>query len=171
MSDKKNLILSGFMGTGKSSVGKSVSEVLGFEFVDTDNLIENRCGKTIAKIFSEDGEKYFRELEKETLIGLPEHKIVIAAGGGIIIDQDNYNRLSGLGLIIILTASVESICRRIRNDKSRPLLSGENLNEKVRELLSQRRHVYDRISYKINTDRLSVADTCDAVIRMYRKNT
>jgi shikimate kinase len=171
MSDKKNLILCGFMGTGKSIVGKSVSRALGFEFVDTDSLVEDRCGKRIAEIFREDGEEYFRQLEKEILFGLPEREIVVAAGGGIIVDPENYRRLSELGLMILLTASAETICRRIRDDDSRPLLSGENLNEKVGKLLSQRQHVYDRISHKINTDRLSVTDVSDAVIKIYRKNT
>ncbi len=170
MNDKKNLIICGFMGTGKSVVGKAVSAALGFDFADTDNLIENRCEKTIAEIFREDGEEYFRDLEKEIIIHLPERKTVIAAGGGIIIDRENYKRLSGLGLMILLTASVETIFRRIGNDNSRPLLSGENLNEKAQKLLLQRQSVYDMIEYRINTDRMNVSDVCDAVTKIYREN-
>ncbi len=171
MNDKRSVIICGFMGTGKSVVGKAVSTVLGFDFVDTDSLVENRCGKTIAEIFRQDGEEYFRDLEKEILIHLPERKTVVAAGGGMIIDRENYRRLSGLGLMILLTASVDTICRRIGDGNSRPLLSGKNLNEKVQELLSQRQSVYDMIGNKINTDRLNVSDVCDAVIKIYRKNT
>ncbi len=170
MNDKKNVIICGFMGTGKSVVGKAVSATLGFDFVDTNSLIENRCEKTIAEIFREDGEEYFRDLEKEILIRLPEHNTVIAAGGGIIIDRENYRRLSGLGLMILLTASVDTICRRIGNDNSRPLLSCENLNERVQELLSQRQPAYDRIRYRINTDRSDVSGVCDAVTKIYREN-
>lgn len=171
MNDQKNVIICGFMGTGKSVVAKSVSTTLSLDFVDTDSLIENRCEKTIAEIFREDGEEYFRELEKEILFRLPERKTVIAAGGGMIVNRENYRRLSGLGLMILLTASVETICRRIGNDGSRPLLSGENLEGKVQELLSQRQPAYDRIEYRINTDRLNVPDVCDAVIKVYGENT
>jgi shikimate kinase len=171
MNDQKNVIICGFMGTGKSVVGKSVSTTLSLDFVDTDSLIENRCEKTIAEIFREDGEEYFRELEKEILFRLPEHNTVIAAGGGMIVDRENYRQLSGLGLMILLTASVETICRRIRDDNSRPLLSGENLKGKVQELLSQRQPAYDMIGYKINTNLLNVPDVCDAVIKIYGKNT
>ncbi len=170
MNDKKNVIICGFMGTGKSVVGKVVSAALGFDFADTDSLIENRCEKTIAKIFREDGEEYFRDLEKEILFHLPVHNTVIAAGGGMIIDRENYRRLSGLGLMILLTASVETICRRIGEDNSRPLLSGENLNDKVQELLSQRQPVYDMIGNRINTDRMNVSGVCDAVTKIYREN-
>lgn len=170
MNDKKNVIICGFTGTGKSVVGKAVSAALGFDFADTDSLIENRCEKTIAEIFREDGEEYFRDLEKEILIRLPEHNTVIAAGGGMIDDRENYRRLSGLGLMILLTASVDAICRRIGNDNSRPLLSGENVKGKVQELLSQRQPAYDRIEYRINTDRMNVSGVCDAVTKIYREN-
>ncbi len=170
MNDNKNVIICGFMGTGKSVVGKSVSTTLGFDFVDTDSLIENRCEKTIAEIFREDGEEYFRDLEKKIIIHLPERKTVIAAGGGMIVDGENYRRLSGLGLMILLTASVETICRRIGNDNSRPLLSGENLNDKVQELLSQRQPVYDMIGNRINTDRMNVSGVCEAVVKIYMEN-
>ncbi len=170
MNDKKNLIICGFMGTGKSVVGKAVSTALGFNFVDTDSLIENSCGKTITEIFRDDGEEYFRDREKEILSHLPLHDSVIAAGGGMIIDRENYRRLSGLGLMILLTASVETICRRIGNDNSRPLLSSENLNDKVQELLSQRQPVYDMIGNRINTDRMNVSGVCDALTKIYREN-
>ncbi len=170
MNDKRNIIICGFMGTGKSVVGKAVSLALGFDFVDTDSLVENRCGKTIAEIFHDDGEEYFRDREKEILSHLPVHNTVIAAGGGMIIDRGNYRRLSGLGLMILLTASVDTICKRIGNNGSRPLLSGENLNEKVQGLLSLRQPVYDRIEYRVNTDRMNVADVCDAVTKIYREN-
>lgn len=171
MNDKRNLILCGFMGTGKSVVGKSVARTLGFSFADTDRLIEDNCGKRIAEIFREDGEEYFRNLEKEVLFGLPERQTVVAVGGGLIVDQENYRRLSETGLMILLTASAETISTRIKDDNSRPLLSGQNSDEKVEELLSQRLPVYDRISHKINTDRLNVAGVCEAVIEIYRKNT
>jgi shikimate kinase len=168
MNDKKNIIICGFMGTGKSVVGKAVSLALGLDFVDTDSLVENKCEKTIAEIFREDGEEYFRDREKEILSHLPVHNSVIAAGGGMIIDRGNYSRLSGLGMMILLTASVETICKRIGNDGSRPLLSGEDLEAEVQELLSQRQPAYDRIEYRVNTDRMKVSGVCDAVIKIYR---
>lgn len=169
MNEKRNVIICGFMGTGKSVVGRAVSLALGFDFVDTDSLVENRCGKTIAEIFREEGEGYFRDREKEILSQMPVHNTVIAAGGGMIIDRENYRRLSGLGLMVLLTASVETICRRIGNDGSRPLLSGEDLEEKVEELLSQRQPVYDMIGFRINTDRMNVSGVCDAVTKIYRE--
>ena len=170
MNDKKNIIICGFMGTGKSVVGKAVSAALGFDFLDTDSLIEHRYGKTVAEIFREDGEEYFRDLEKEVLFCLPEHNSVIAAGGGMIIDRENFKRLLGLGVMVLLTASLETIFRRIGDDNSRPLLSDENLKGKVQELLSQRQPAYDRIRYKINTERLNVSDVCDAVVKIYMEN-
>ena len=139
-----NIILTGFMGTGKSTVGRLLAEKIGYRFVDTDTLIEQQTKATISEIFATQGEKTFRQLETDLVKKLAaENRQVIATGGGLVLNQDNVAELSRTGQIFCLTASAEDILQRVtRQGDTRPLLQDENPLQKITSLLQQRDHVY-----------------------------
>lgn len=147
--NNNNLILIGMMGSGKSTIGKQLIEILqnskNYKFADTDKLIEQKCNKTISDIFSELGEKKFRTYENQILNQLLEDNIsnsIISTGGGIILKPENKEILRALGLVIWLHASTETILSRIKDDDSRPLLSNPNDEDskqnKIEEILDSR---------------------------------
>lgn len=143
------IIIVGFMGVGKTSVGKILAEKLNFDFIDTDNEIELSQDMSISNIFQNYGESYFRKLEKQTLKNvLNRNNIVISTGGGIITDKDNYNILKNEEKVIFLDASVETIIKHLHNEiNKRPLLyESENLIKKIEELLSNRYEKYIGVS-------------------------
>ena len=137
------VILIGFMGVGKTSVGKKLAKKLNFDFIDTDYEIEILANKTIPDIFEQDGEKHFRKLESIIL-----EDVVISTGGGIITTKENYNILKNEENVIFLDASVETIISHLQNERNkRPLLKEcENLNKKIEELLSTRYEKYRNVS-------------------------
>lgn len=142
---KKNIILIGFMGCGKSTIGKKVSVNIGCKFLDTDLKIQNDMNMTINEIFEKYGEPYFRKLEKDLCkkasLNAP---MVIATGGGIIKDPENIDFLKTNGIFIYLKSSSEKIYKNIKNDNSRPLLNVKNKKEKINELLEQRIPLYEK---------------------------
>ena len=142
----KNIILIGFMGCGKSTVGIKLSYRLRRALEDTDKLIEKEEGRTISEIFATDGEAYFRNLETECLkklIQTTEGKI-ISVGGGLPIREENHALLKELGTVIYLRATPETIYERVKHDTTRPLLQGDNPQEKIRTLLQERTPVYEQ---------------------------
>jgi len=145
---KANIILTGFMGTGKSTVGKLVAKALGYHFVDTDDLIQIRTGRTIAEIFNERGEAAFREMEAETARELSQKSgLVISTGGRLMLDPDNATVLGENGRIFCLKATPEEIVARISRDAgaARPLLrGGEDPIERVIGLMREREDGYAR---------------------------
>ena len=143
------IIIVGFMGVGKTSVGKRLAEKLNFDFIDTDYEIELSQDMSISNIFQNYGESYFRKLENQTLKNvLNRNNIVISTGGGIITDKDNYNILKNEEKVIFLDASVETIINHLHNEiNKRPLLyESENLRKKIEELLSNRYEKYIDVS-------------------------
>lgn len=143
------VILIGFMGVGKTSVGKKLARKLNFDFIDTDYEVEILANKTIPKIFEQYGEKYFRKLENSILEKFVKNEdVVISTGGGIITTKENYNILKGEEKVIFLDASVETIISHLNNEiNKRPLLKkSENLNKKIEELLSTRYEKYREVS-------------------------
>ena len=142
----KNIILIGFMGCGKSTVGIKLSYRLRRALEDTDKLIEKEEGRTISEIFATDGEPYFRSLETECLkklIQTTDGKI-ISVGGGLPIRKENHALLKELGTVIYLRATPETIYERVKHDTTRPLLQGDNPQEKIRTLLQERTPVYEQ---------------------------
>ncbi len=140
-----NIILIGFMGSGKSTVGIRLSYRLRRAMEDTDKLIEKEEGRTISEIFAADGENYFRELETaclKKLLRTMKHRI-ISTGGGLPIREENHALLKKLGTVVYLRAEAETIYERVKHDTSRPLLQGENPKEKIRKLLKERVSVYE----------------------------
>lgn len=142
---KHNIILIGFMGSGKSSVGIRLSYRLKMAVEDTDKRIEKRAGKTISDIFSEEGEESFRERERECLRELLAGKSrrIISTGGGLPLRAENREILKELGMIVYLRARPETIYERLKNDTTRPLLQTEDPQKRIRELLTERSPVYE----------------------------
>ncbi len=149
----RNLALVGFMGCGKSTVGRLVAKDLGFQFVDTDALIEERAGLPITDIFATEGEAAFRHLEREVLAEL-EHRTqhVIATGGGAILNPDNLAGLKRHALVVCLWAGAESIHERTKHQSHRPLLQGEDPLVTIRQLLAEREPVYKQADVIVNTE-------------------
>lgn len=143
------IILIGFMGVGKTSVGKQLARKLNFNFIDTDYEIERLTNKSIPDIFEQYGEKYFRKLENSILEKFVKNEdIVMATGGGIITTKENYNILKNEEKVIFLDGSVETIINHVQNERNqRPLLKeSENLSKKIEELLSIRYEKYIEVS-------------------------
>ncbi|MCW9048914.1 MAG: shikimate kinase [Deltaproteobacteria bacterium] len=143
---KTNIILTGFMGTGKSTLGRLLAKRLGYEFIDTDTEIEKRIGQTIAELFQEQGEGVFRQYEAELVQELAQQQgLVIATGGGLVLNPKNVKALSVNGKIVCLTASPADILGRISKQQNiRPLLQESDPQAKVIELLDQRASVYSQ---------------------------
>ena len=166
----KNIVLIGFMGSGKTTVGKSLEEKTDMVFVDTDELIEAYEGCKISDIFTDKGETYFRRLENETLKNLLESADdkIISTGGGIITNQDNIPLLKQLGKVYYLKIKPETVVKRLEGDKTRPLLMGENKLVKVEQLMSGRKELYEMAADKtIDTDYLSVNEIVDIIVEKF----
>lgn len=163
---KKNIVLVGFMGSGKSTTGIRLSYRMRRCVVDTDKLIERRQGKKISEIFAAEGEEYFRDLETELLQELVEklQYHIISVGGGTPIREENRQLLQGLGTVFYLKASPESIYERIKHDKSRPLLQCENPMERIRDLLTKRDEYYENCAdFILDTDALSMDEILEFI--------
>ncbi len=152
---KPLVVISGFMGTGKSTVGRELATILGLPFFDTDRLISERAGCSIAQIFAESGEERFRALEKQLCTELATgDPAVIATGGGTLLDKDILSAFLDAGELFLLEAEPETILKRVGTDNSRPLLSG-NKEEQIRQLLSDRQPFYRQLPNRIRTDEKS----------------
>jgi shikimate kinase len=154
-----NVVLTGFMGTGKSTVGRILAELLGYEFVDTDDVIEARHGP-IETIFSERGEEAFRELEREVARELAERdRLVISTGGRLMLDPVNAATLRR-ARVFCLTASPETIAARVLDGPPRPLLAGPSALARIRTLLAERAAGYAAFE-QIPTDSLAPVDIAE----------
>lgn len=170
---KSNIALIGFMGTGKTAVGRLLAEKLGKGFIELDALIEQRAGKTIPQIFVQDGEIAFRELEIEAARDAAEKEnAVIACGGGVVLNQINIDRLRKHGMIIYLKASPEVILNRTSSDKNeRPLLATEDKDSKVETLLKFREPFYERAAdITIDTSELEVTEVVEQILSRLGKH-
>ena len=144
---KPNIILTGFMATGKTTVGKQLAEQLGYVFVDTDDLIVERTGQTVAEIFHEKGESEFRRLESEMAQELgTKEGLVVSTGGRLMLDSDNAAALGRRGRVFCLVATPDEIFDRISKDKhvKRPLLEAPNPMHRIVELMQERKEGYGR---------------------------
>ena len=169
---KSSLALIGFMGTGKTEVGKLLAQKLGKDFIEMDALIEKRAEKSIPEIFRQDGEMKFRELEMEVTKSVADQKnAVIACGGGIVLNNINIDRLRQEGVIVCLTASPSTILKRTSKDKDgRPLLAVADRLRQIRELLKFRRPFYERAAdINVSTSRLRPEAVVGLIIERLRK--
>jgi shikimate kinase len=164
MPAKANIYLTGFSGAGKSVSGRLASNKLGWAFVDTDDLIEQRAGKQIPQVFADDGEERFRDIERGVLLDISGgSRQVIATGGGVPVDPSNRKLMQETGIIVRLTASPEMIHQRLAYGKKRtralrPLLGDDAPVERIRRLLSQRESSYSQADFTIDTDIRAHAD-------------
>lgn len=157
----------GFMAVGKSAVGRTLAKKLRRRFVDLDKHIEKKQGMKIREIFEQKGEAYFRAVEKECLAEvLNEENQIIATGGGVINDEENFQSLRNNTLLIGLTASVDVLSARAGKGNTRPLLKGGNRRERIEELLRIRQDKYNRANILIDTSDLTVDQVADKIISL-----
>jgi shikimate kinase len=175
------LVMTGFMATGKSVVSRALAARLAWPLVDCDQEIVARAGKPISEIFRADGEAHFRSLERDLIFDIASdprrcpqcgaaRPVVVALGGGAIVDQQNYEMLRRISIIVCLTARPEVIARRVgRGAKSRPMLtdSDKPLKERIAELLAARNSAYSRAAITVDTSDTTVDQVADAVISAF----
>lgn len=149
----KNIILTGFMGTGKTAVGKELAQLLDMKLIDVDTEIEKTEKIDINEIFKRSGEQRFREIETEMIKTISRNKnVIISTGGGAVLKKENMDILGEDGIIICLTATPETILQRTCTNNERPLLQVENPFEKIKELLDFRKPYYEKADILIDTD-------------------
>jgi shikimate kinase len=164
-----NLALIGFMGTGKTSVGRLVAESLHFDYLDTDEMIQSGTGRTINDIFKTDGEPSFRACEEKIVAELAGRtKTVIATGGGLPANTKNLESLKKHALVVCLWASPEKIWERVKNQSHRPLLHDANPQAKIRELLAAREPFYKQADVLLNTELRSVREVAQQIVHQFR---
>lgn len=168
----QNIALIGFMGTGKSTVGRLAAEQLKFDFLDTDALIEQRSGRKITEIFAQSGEAAFRQLEAQLVAELAPHtRTIISTGGGLPTNPANLVSLKSHSLVICLWASPERIYERVRDQSHRPLLQDPDPLGKIRSLLTTREIFYKQADVLINSDLRSAREVAQQVINQFRLAT
>jgi shikimate kinase len=166
--NRKNIVLVGFMGTGKTTVGRQLSEELKMPLLDMDSMLVERTGKSINEIFAEEGEPHFRELERYLSIELAATSgNIISTGGGIVLNPENIRNFERTGLVVCLQALPEEILNRIRHDDSRPLLADDKAS-KIMELLESRKPLYGAIPFQIQTDKLTPETISHLIIEKYQ---
>ena len=165
----KNIVLMGFMGAGKTTIGKKLANALKYEFIDTDECIEKEQGRNISDIFSEDGESVFRDMETALLKRLQnsEEKFVLSIGGGMPVREENRTLLRNMGTVVYLKTSKEEIVRSVSGDKNRPLLQGEDLEEKVTNLMNAREQIYnDTAHVEVITDGKNPSEVVEEILKL-----
>jgi shikimate kinase len=170
---KSNVALIGFMGVGKTTVGEALASRLKKRFVRTDDLVVKLARKPIPQIFREEGESRFRELEMEAVRQVSEKDdFVIDCGGGVVLNRVNIERLRKKAKIVLLTASIETILGRVKNEGSeRPLLSVPNQLERIKELLAARESFYkESADFEIDTSDLDKNEIVDKISSMLKDN-
>lgn len=164
-----NIILTGFMGTGKTTIGRALAMRLGWRFLDTDLEIERRAEMSIPEIFTRHGEEHFRNLERQLCRELiSQQGTVIATGGGMALDPENRKLLSLSGVVVCLRCSTEEILARVGNNGGRPKLEGQDPAERVDSLLRERAASYSSFAYQVNTTDLGVEDSVNRVYEIAR---
>ena len=164
-----NLYLIGFMGTGKSSVGKIAAKKIGLTFIDTDQEIENQSGLSISKIFEKHGESKFRELEKEFIQnGHAKSGCLVSCGGGLPITEGMIKTLKDKGMVYCLWANVETIFERTAGNLERPLLQTENPKAEIKSILQKRESVYLTADQIVSTEKRSMNQVAEIIVEKYR---
>lgn len=168
----KNVVLTGFMGTGKSAAGKIIAKKLGLRFVDVDAEIEREQGITINEIFERHGESFFRDIESAEISRLADAgPAVIATGGGAVLREENIERLRKSGIIICLTAVPEVIFSRVGQSSNRPLLKTNDPMTKIKDMLKTRQPYYNKADIIIETSSKTPLETAEEVIQKVREKT
>ena len=167
MAIKKNLVLLGMMGVGKSTIGKYVAKKLKINFFDIDGLIEKNNNMKIAQIFEQKGEKYFRKNEEFfSLKYLDKKKSVISLGGGAFINNKIRNKVLSNCVSIWLNLSLENLYKRLKNNKKRPMIN-KNDPENIKKLFEERKKIYCLANYEVNCDNLTINELSEKIIKLY----
>ena len=165
-----NIYLIGFMGVGKSAVGRQLARSLRMRFIDSDWAIEQQAGKPVARIFEEDGEAVFRKMERAFIeSGHPARGMVVACGGGLPVQAGMGDLLNERGIVICLFARPETILRRTSGNERRPLLNVPDPAQRIRDLMAEREPVYLKAGKAVSTDGRSVHEVVRSIIRLYRQ--
>lgn len=165
---KRNIVLCGFMGCGKSTVGRLLAELTGYTFSDSDEVIERAEGRTIKQIFAENGEEYFRRLESDTVKRLSEGSgLVISTGGGVVLNAENVRLLRETGFVVYLRVSPETVIKRLRNDRSRPLLMRPDRDKAVKELMGNREPLYKAACHAVTDADRGARETARDIMSLY----
>jgi shikimate kinase len=171
ISTHTNVVLVGFMGTGKSAVGRLVATRLRFQFVDNDHIVVERAGKEITEIFAQQGEAAFRDYETRALESLVHlNRCVVSTGGGAVLKEENRALLRKIGLVVLLTAREDVIYDRVARNSKRPLLSTDDPRATISKILSQRQRAYDEVAqFSVDTSDLTQEQAAEAVITEARR--
>lgn len=170
MDKRNNLVLLGFMGTGKSAVGRRVAALAGCPFLEMDAELERRAGKSISRIFAEEGEAAFRRMESALAAEWGQREgAVIACGGGVVLREENLRALGANGALVCLTARPEIILDRTSRSKKRPLLTGEDPGKKIRDLLAARAPLYAQIPVQVDTSDVDLDTLAARLFDLWKK--
>jgi shikimate kinase len=162
----KNIFLMGFMGAGKTTVGKILAKRLRLTFIDLDEVIEKELNLTIQEIFSRYGEDFFRDAETKALRSIADKdRYVVATGGGVVLRKENWQIMIANGITVYLRAPAEVLWTRVRNNTSRPLLQVENPFERLCELFTQRIPQYEKADLIVDTENVSPEDVAEEIIK------
>jgi len=173
------IFLTGFSGSGKSTIGPLLANSLGYEFVDLDQAIEKKAGKTITRIFGEDGETYFRNLEMMTLHALiAKNDMVVSLGGGVLENDQSYTLIQKSGTMVYLKSPITTLARRLCNKADRPLLRGEDgqklsrkeIEEKIEAILTKREPRYETAEITVQTDIQRIGSTVEELTRKIERH-
>ena len=168
---KKNLVLTGMMGVGKSTVGKNLAQKLSYNFVDIDRTIETREGSTINLIFKNKSESYFRKLENEiSLEKLKKKNTVISLGGGAFLNKSIRREVKNTSVSFWLDVDVSELIKRLKKNKKRPLLYNKNLNVTVNKIYLERKKTYSEADYRIKCNFLGPDKIVDKILKLYEKS-
>ena len=168
---KKNLLLTGMMGVGKSTLGKKLAKKLKLKFIDIDQIIEKKEKKTIKEIFEEKGEGYFRKIEKKiSLEELKKSNSVIALGGGAFMDSSIRKEAKNLSISFWLDLRVESLLTRLKSVKKRPLLNQDKLEESINKIYSERKKIYNKSNFKIKCNLMNTSQIVNKIIKLYENS-
>ncbi|MGC2423290.1 MAG: shikimate kinase [Nitrospirota bacterium] len=163
----RNITLVGFMGTGKTTVGRILAKKLGYRFIDVDEEIEREQGVSITHIFSKMGEPYFRQLERGLIKTLSLREgLIISAGGGAVVDENNVEAMKQGGALVCLTARPDEIMKRVGNSSNRPLLQVPDPMAKIMELMGKREPFYSKADFMVDTTTMTPEEVAGEVIRL-----
>ncbi|MCI8408125.1 MAG: shikimate kinase [Lachnospiraceae bacterium] len=168
---KENIILIGYMGSGKTTVGQALADKLSYQFLDTDAYIEEEQNTTISHIFEEYGEEYFRNIETKTIENMEiniNHNIV-STGGGLPLRECNGAILKKMGFVVFLSVKKETVLKRLEGDTQRPLLQGNHVEQNVEEMLNFRNPIYEYTAHiKVEVDNKTVEEITEEICRNYQ---
>ena len=168
---KKNLVLTGMMGVGKTTIGRNIAKKLGLKFIDIDEVIETREKSTIKDIFKLKGEQYFRKIEKKiTFEFLKKRNLVIALGGGAFINRSIRKEAKNSTISFWLDVNTKFLLQRLKKIRKRPLLNRNNLEETVNKIYSERKKIYNESNFRIKCDEMNKEIIANKIIKLYESS-